>query len=117
MHRSFVFLIAALLAGCGSKSSASTPPDAGPADAGILIERPYTLVVPTSYSASTPAPLVFMFHGYSVDGVLEEAYMNISAAAQTHGFLYAYADGTVDQSGNRFWNATDACCDFWDTGV
>ena len=26
--------------------------------------------------------------------------------------LVAAPDGTVDGSGNRFWNATDACCDF-----
>ena len=33
------------------------------------------------------------------------------------GFLYVYPDGTVDQEGRRFWNATDACCDDYGTGV
>lgn len=33
------------------------------------------------------------------------------------GYLYAYPDGTLDDDGNRFWNATDACCDFDRKGV
>jgi polyhydroxybutyrate depolymerase len=32
-------------------------------------------------------------------------------------FLLAYPDGTRDLMGNRFWNATDACCDFFGRGV
>ena len=31
--------------------------------------------------------------------------------------LYAHPDGTRDGDGNRFWNATDACCDLDRTGV
>src|SRR5581483_722726 len=31
--------------------------------------------------------------------------------------LYAFPDGTFDRHGDRFWNATDACCDFDETGV
>jgi polyhydroxybutyrate depolymerase len=51
-------------------------------------------------------------HGYGADGMFEEAYMQLGDAAQAHGFLYAYGDGTIDpKTGLRFWNATDACCD------
>jgi polyhydroxybutyrate depolymerase len=32
-------------------------------------------------------------------------------------FLSAYPDGTIDGFGNRFWNATPACCDIFATGV
>jgi polyhydroxybutyrate depolymerase len=37
--------------------------------------------------------------------------------AESRGFLYCYPDGTIDQWGERFWNATDAGCDFGNTGV
>ncbi len=35
-----------------------------------------------------------------------------AAAAPQGGFVYATPDGTIDGDGNRFWNATDACCNF-----
>jgi polyhydroxybutyrate depolymerase len=31
--------------------------------------------------------------------------------------LYAHPDGTIDSTGNRFWNATDACCEFYASKV
>jgi polyhydroxybutyrate depolymerase len=85
--------------------------------AGIVAARPYTLYVPAGYSAGTPAPLLVMFHGYGASGALEEAYMAMKNASDANSFLYAYGDGTLDISGNRFWNATDACCDFWGNPV
>ena len=39
------------------------------------------------------------------------------AEADTAGFLLATPNGTRDRLGNRFWNATDACCDWFRTGV
>jgi polyhydroxybutyrate depolymerase len=81
--------------------------------AGIVAARPYTIHVPPGYQSSQPAPLLIMFHGYGVTGDIEEAYMDLSAASDTHGFLYAYSDGTLDKTGSRFWNATDACCDLY----
>jgi polyhydroxybutyrate depolymerase len=106
----------------------SSPSDAGPSDASsldaaaIVAARPYQLHVPSGYSASQATPLLVMFHGYGASGSLEEAYMQLTQTSDAHGFLYAYSDGTVDQPpdgapGNRFWNATNACCNFYDSGV
>lgn len=68
--------------------------------------------VPASYDASKPAPLFLLLHGYtgSGDEIIEN--FNIGAAAEQHGFVYAAPDGTTDSNGERFWNATDACCNF-----
>ena len=52
-----------------------------------------------------------MLHGYGATGAIEEAYLKFTAAADGHRMLYAYADGTPNARGSRFWNATDACCD------
>ncbi|MDA1265660.1 MAG: alpha/beta hydrolase-fold protein [Planctomycetota bacterium] len=78
---------------------------------------PITVHVPDSYSDGTPAPLVVLLHGYSGNGPGQESYMKFLAVHEEYGFHYAYPNGTIDQFGNRFWNATDACCDFGPTGV
>ncbi len=31
--------------------------------------------------------------------------------------IFAAPNGTINTDGNRFWNATDACCDFYNTNV
>jgi polyhydroxybutyrate depolymerase len=86
--------------------------------AGIVAARPYTLNVPSGYDPTKPTPLVVMFHGYTVNGsVEEELYMDLTAASDASTFLYAYGDGTVDKTGNRFWNATNACCDLYSIPV
>jgi polyhydroxybutyrate depolymerase len=121
----------ALSVGC--RSSSSPAPDAGPtgvaapdtgaADApaldaaGIVAARPYTLHVPAGYDPSQATPLLVMFHGYGASGALEDAYMGLTATSDAHSFLYVYADGTLDPTGNRFWNATDACCDLYGIAV
>ena len=73
--------------------------------------------MPASYDASTPAPLVVMFHGYGATGAQNEAYLTFAATSDAHGFLYAYGNGSIDEAGKQFWNATDACCNFWDSSV
>ncbi len=91
-----------------AEGSAEDAGDAGP----IGGSRPVSVHVPPSYEKGTPMPLVIMLHGYSASGSLEELYLQLTPLADSRGFLYAYPDGTVDSLGNRFWNATDACCDF-----
>jgi polyhydroxybutyrate depolymerase len=68
--------------------------------------------VPASYDASQPAPLLLLLHGYSSRGAEIDGYLGLRAAADEHGFVTASPDGTVDDQGNQFWNATDACCNF-----
>jgi polyhydroxybutyrate depolymerase len=68
--------------------------------------------VPASYDASRPAPLLILLHGYTSSGDEIDTYFDLAAAAERAGFVYAAPDGTKDSRGNRFWNATDACCNF-----
>lgn len=71
-----------------------------------------TVHIPASYGPSHPVPLLILLHGYSGDGASIDDYFGMAAAAEQHGFVYATPEGTRDGDGNRFWNATDACCDF-----
>ena len=79
--------------------------------------RPYGLKVPEGYDSQQSTPLVILLHGYSADGSTQDAYFRLGALADRKTFLLAYPDGTRDPFGNRFWNATDACCDYFNSGV
>lgn len=75
-------------------------------------DRPVDVQVPDGYQPGTPAPLLILLHGYSISGVVEELYLHLGPTANEHGFLYAHPNGTIDQQGEYFWNATDACCNY-----
>jgi polyhydroxybutyrate depolymerase len=79
--------------------------------------RPVNLYVPSSYDGQTNLPLVILLHAYSASGAWQEDYMHFQPLAEARGFLYCHPEGTIDRKGYQFWNATDAGCDFWDTGV
>ena len=119
--------LSALVVACSGGSTTSAPlgsaspvPSAAAsrvADVVVGGDRPVTVHVPPGYDPARPAPLLVVLHGYSSSGAQHDAYFHLGELAAQRGFLYAYPDGTVDSDGNRFWNATDACCDFHRTGV
>lgn len=73
---------------------------------------PVAVQIPSSYDGSDPLPLVLLLHGYTSSGSQQESYFQLAPLAEQRGFLYAYPDGTLDNFGARFWNGTDACCNF-----
>jgi len=80
-------------------------------------ELPVT--VPASYDAGTPAPLIVLLHGYTSSGAGQDSYMGFSAIADSYGFLLVSPDGDKEAGGdeNRFWNASSACCNFYQSDV
>jgi len=75
--------------------------------------RPVTLGVPPTYDNNTPTPLLIVLHGYSATGLEEEYLLGLQQlVTDDPGVLVAAPNGTVDDAGNQFWNATDACCNF-----
>jgi polyhydroxybutyrate depolymerase len=88
-----------------------------PSSAGPTTNRPYGLKVPAGYDGGHPVPLVVLLHGYTANGATQAAYFRLNEQADKAGFLLATPNGTRDLMGNRFWNATDACCDWFRTGV
>lgn len=79
--------------------------------------RAARLYLPSGYDGRTPLPFVTLLHGYGATSTWHEDYWQLQPLAETRGFLYCYPDGTLDTEGNRFWNATDACCDRFGSGV
>jgi polyhydroxybutyrate depolymerase len=87
------------------------------ATAFALDARAYNLKIPIGYDGSRPMPLMVVMHGYGQSAEEIESYFNLDALADARGFFVVYPQGTVDASGRRFFNANDACCDFYNTGV
>jgi polyhydroxybutyrate depolymerase len=110
----------ALTVGCGSSKetptqpapSTSAMPSSGTGTVAVGGRR-VTVHVPSSYDAATAAPLVIGLHGYTSNGTELESYMRLTAESDRAGFVYAYPDGSVDPRGDHYWDATDACCDFY----
>lgn len=122
--RARALVVALSLVGCSSSAGDAAPTpaaDDGPPAAPApdepdprLAGRPYHVYVPPGLDAATPAPLVLAFHGYGNDddGATLEKFFKLKPVASANHFLYVTPDGTKDASGQRFWNGTDACCDF-----
>jgi polyhydroxybutyrate depolymerase len=106
---SLLTLIVVLALACGGRVA--------PSVLGELDGRLYLLKVPSGYDGSRPLPLIVGIHAYGSDAGGLESYFQLDALADQLGFFVVYPQGTVDQSGRRFFTATDACCDFYDTGV
>jgi polyhydroxybutyrate depolymerase len=75
-------------------------------------DRPATLWSSDGYQRTTPTPLVVVLHGYGGDGVNQTAYLGFGALVSERGVLLVAPNGMTDSQGHRFWNATEACCDF-----
>lgn len=118
--RAHLFFAAFALIACDSRTRSpdSAPPVASAAVATHPAARPYALHVPPGLDRSKPAQLVVSLHGYGAASGESHAHaLGLDTLADEQGFLLAMPDGTVDSHGSRFWNASDACCDFDHDGV
>ncbi|GAA3199149.1 alpha/beta hydrolase family esterase [Dactylosporangium siamense] len=112
-------LVLAGLTACGAAPKAEQPAQVGPG-ATVTVPlggRPFTVRLPTSSTTGTAMPLVVLLHGFGSDAREAGDYFGLAAEADRRGFLVAAPDGTRNTRNERFWNATDACCDFDRSGV
>ncbi len=77
--------------------------------------RPATLMRPVEYVAGTPIPVVILLHGYNSHSGAINRYLGISRRINSDNFALILPEGSKNPNGQRFWNATDYCCDFWNT--
>jgi polyhydroxybutyrate depolymerase len=66
--------------------------------------REYRLYKPASYTGNKAVPLVINLHGYGSNNFEQEFYGSFKAVADTADFLVALPNGTIDNTGKRFWN-------------
>jgi poly(3-hydroxybutyrate) depolymerase len=99
-------VLAVVMAAVASPAHAQTPPD----------EVPVRL--PEGYDPNQPAPLIIALHGYTGSGNNSfSSLFGLWPMASEMGFLYASPTGSQDPLGNNYWNATDACCDFFNANI
>ena len=106
--RSFVVVLALVAIGACSGSSATA---SAPTEFVAGGDRPVTVHVPVGADPAG-APLLLVLHGYSSNGAEAMRWLPLGEAAGRRGVVWAYPDGSPDERGVRFWNATDACCGF-----
>jgi len=111
-------LLASLLAVLALAACSSTPSTASTSDVTLELDnRPFRVHVPPGYDPATKAPLLVLLHGYTSNATEIEDYFRVKDEADRRGFLYALPEGTENREKKRFWNATAACCDFFNSGV
>jgi len=105
--------------GAGSGGSAGGSPPAGPctAKAGAPgthartvmvggVPRTYKLHVPASLDANAAAPVLLVFHGFTMSGQLMEDITGFDAVADAESFVVAYPDGGAAAP----WNVGQNIC-------
>jgi polyhydroxybutyrate depolymerase len=120
-----VFVLAALFAvscrrepdraGAPTAVSQNPPPSAAELRAKLLAGRPYREVAPEGDTG--PAPLILLLHGYGGNGASLDELLHLRELAIANGTYLAVPDGSPDSHNARFWNATDACCNFYGSTV
>jgi poly(3-hydroxybutyrate) depolymerase/4-hydroxybenzoate polyprenyltransferase len=80
-------------------------------------DRPAQLFLPASTQSNQSPGLLINLHGYSGDSISQTNYTYLKESALAVGLAYVAPDGLKDRSGNRYWNASNACCDFAKTSV
>lgn len=81
-------------------------------------DRPAVVVAPSDYDGSSLLPVIVMLHGYGGNADGQDRFVfQLSSRVDERDFVLIMPDGTVDARGSQFWNATDVCCDFFQTGV
>lgn len=101
----------------GGSTDGSADPALDPDEAALVFDRPVDLMVPDDLADDEAAPVVLVLHGFTADRDLQRIYFGFDTPARERGVIMVYPDGTADPDGSRFWNATDACCNLYGSGV
>ncbi|TXD36481.1 prolyl oligopeptidase family serine peptidase [Lujinxingia vulgaris] len=80
-------------------------------------ERAATVALPANYSVERRWPLVIALHGFSASPGWVDRFLGLSDMVDDREFIAVLPPGTVGAGDLSYWNATEACCDFADSGV
>ena len=82
-----------------------------------IVREESRIVFPENYAQKKEWPLVVLLHAYKVGGGFQEAYFGLGSQIKKEGFVLLVPGSTKDSKGQRFWNATDYCCNHFDSPV
>ena len=116
LMRRLVLLL--FLTGCVPVDGSDGPPDDSPPITELgPDDRIASVVSPDGFDAAALLPVVFALGGYDNLASDFDDWLGWSERVDALGFHLVLPDGLVDEDGSPFWNATDACCDFYESGV
>jgi len=76
-------------------------------------DRPALVGIPLDYDPTVSHPLIIILHGFGpFTGEIQAGFLGMLDMIDEKGFVMVLPDGTLNEDGDRFWNATPACCDF-----
>jgi len=78
--------------------------------------RPASYFLPQDYDPAVPMPLIVSLHGYTGSGLGQNTYLGLSELTEVLGTLLIIPNGRRNGANQRFWSATDFCCDFGNQG-
>lgn len=96
-----------------TESDAQVPVDLSPLGG----DRPVTPILPDAYDSNAKHPLLIILHGYGASGALQRIYFRTDSVQDDLNMIVLAPDGTTNATAQKFWNASDYCCDFQDTQV
>ena len=71
------------------------------------------VVLPSDRDPGEPLPLILLLHSFAYSGEIQEAYFRFAEQVDEQRFILCLPDGNRNFTGQRFWNATPACCDLF----
>lgn len=129
LYRSLPLCLALLVSACGSGGSDTlyignppVPPTlTGCADTESCASNPTLQIggeriaqvqIPSDYTTTTRYPLIVLLHGFGANGFVQSRYLGLDTRVDSGQYVLVVPDGTENIAGERFWNATPACCAF-----
>ncbi len=80
-------------------------------------DRPVTAEFPDDYDVEGNHPLLIQLHGFGSNAFQTRAFFETGAEARARGVVILTPEGTTNNDGEQFWNATEMCCDWGNSGV
>ena len=81
-----------------------------------LNDRMASVVAPENW-AGEPLPVIVELHGFGASGLLQEVIYQAALRVDEKQFLLVLPEGTANPDGLQFWNASNVCCDFYNSDV
>jgi polyhydroxybutyrate depolymerase len=69
------------------------------------------LYLPSDIEPGEDLPLVISLHGFTGTGNAHENYFNLRSQIDDRKFMLCVPNGFQNSQGDRYWNATNYCCD------
>ena len=79
--------------------------------------RPAKYFLPLGGATEEAMPLIILLHGFSADSNWQNSYFGLNVETQKRGIMLITPEGTKNPDDNQFWNATDSCCNYYQSDI